>query len=124
MNYTLIDISKSFSEELEGIPGLEKLDDGYYREDNFLVAEAAINFAYRSGLVSGKLLGLGLEKHMREIVGGMNKTNGGVLLGLTECSSIEENQRTNRVDSVALQQFALDYIDRWVMYNTLFKGKK
>lgn len=120
----LLRLRKKFSEELEAIAEINDPEDRFYHENNLLITEEAVNFAYRTGLVKGKILGLGLETQMQEIIDGMNKTCGRVLLDLTEPSSAEHAQHLNRVNSDALQQFGQDYIDRWAMYNKLFKGKK
>lgn len=119
----LLQLRKKFSEELEAIAGIKDPEDRFYHENNLLIIEDAVNFAYRAGLARGKIVGLGLEKQMQEIIDGMNKTSRRVCLDLNEPSSAEQTQHFNRVNSDALQQFGQDYIDRWVMYNNLFKGQ-
>lgn len=97
----------------------------YQLEYDLVVAETRAELAYRSGFLRGKIVGLGLEKFMADIMDGMNKT------GSRVCSwddnsetSAKQYQEGMRVDADALLRFGLDYIDRWVMYNKLFKKKK
>ena len=73
-------------------------------------------------MVRGKIIGLGLEEFMSDIIEGINNyTNSRVLSSdLNLWTSVRHLQKHIRANGDAYLKFALDYVDKWVMYNNLF----
>ncbi|MBI2125396.1 hypothetical protein HYU08_02470 [Candidatus Woesearchaeota archaeon] len=90
-------------------------------ETKLLRAEGQAEFSYRSAFIRGMIIGKGLEHYMSDIVDGMNKSCLKVISrDFPDTDSIQEYQACIRSDTDLLLLFGQEYIDRWVMYNTLF----
>jgi hypothetical protein len=94
--------------------------------------------AFRQGLIRGKIAGLGYEKDTIKIIEGMNRTCiRSHPSDMVKCDllvnynpeldkaayTIKRQQQINIAIHDALRRFALDYVDRWVMYNSLPAGE-
>ena len=125
MEDTLQEQRQYFDERLAELSQIEDPEARYKLETSLVFAENQAEFAYRSGLARGKVMGLDLEESMPDIIDGMNKSCLRVLFSdLTSWSSPKHYQESNRTENDALLRFALDYVDRWVMYNNLFNQEK
>ena len=125
MRDTLLAQREYFDERLKKLPQINNLEERYQYAVDLVYDEEFAEFAYRSGLIRGKIIGLGLEKSMSYIVDGMNKSSSKVLPSdLTSLTSAKHYQENTRAYSDAFLRFALDYVDRWVMYNNLFNQEK
>jgi len=119
---TLLEQRKYFDEKLNNFLQIKNEEERYNQAVNLVIHEDKAEFAYRSGLVRGKIIGLGLEEFTTDIVDGMNQTCSRVLVSdLTSWNSVECFQKISRANNDALMKFGLDYVDKWVMYNNLFK---
>lgn len=91
----------------------------------FLSDKYVAEFTYRSGVIRGKIMGLGLESQMQEIIDGMNISCKRVLVSeLPRQANLNRIQQYLEENSDAFLRFALDYVDRWVMYDKLFGERK
>jgi len=125
MKDTLLDQRQFFDKRLEEISKIDDTEVRFQREVQLLHSERVAEFAYRSGLTRGKILGLGLERFTSDIIDGMNQTSSRVLPSdLSSYDSAKQYQQITRASSDALLQFALNYVNRWVMYNNLFNRKE
>lgn len=125
MKDTLLVQRLYFNERLENLSLIEDPEVRDREVVNLVFDELKAEFAYRSGLIRGKIIGLGLVEFMSDIVDGMNKNPSRVLTSdFTSCTSVKHYQEMYRVDSDALLRVASDYLDRWVMYNNLFNEKE
>mgnify|MGYP006413187513 CR=1 FL=1 len=110
---------KYFSESLSRIGEGQRSSR---RRRELLNGELVAEFGYRSGLIRGKIIGLGLLEHMGEIVEGMNQCADRICPSdKSQFKTGQDYQHNTRANSDALLAFGMDYIDRWVMYNDLFK---
>lgn len=124
MENTLLAQRRYFDKKLEKLSQIKDPQERDQRVLDLLFNEDQAEFSYRSGLTRGKINGLGLEEFMSDIVDGMNKSCSRVTSDLTSWTSAKHYQEINRADSDALLRFALDYVDKWVMYNNLFNEKE
>ena len=125
MEDTLLSQRQYFDNRLAELSQIKDLKVRCQHEVNLVFDEEMAEFSYRSGLTRGKIIGLGLEKFMPDIIDGMNQSSSRVLTSdLTSWTSTKQYQEIFRVDSDALLRFALGYVDRWVMYNNLFNEKE
>lgn len=125
MDDTLQEQRKYFDGRLAELSQVEDSEARYKLEATLVFAENMAEFAYRSGLTRGKIIGLGLEESMPDIINGMNKSSSRIQTSdLASFTSAEHYQQICRADSDALLRFGLDYVDRWVMYNNLFNQEK
>jgi hypothetical protein len=95
-------------------------------ERDLVTDEQEAEFSYRSGFIRGKIVGLGLEGFMADIIDGMNKTVSRAWPSdlIFYQVSTKKYQELLRADTDVLLEFGLDYVDRWLMYNRLFSGKR
>lgn len=96
----------------------------YEKMVELLEKEIPEEIQWRKEAVRQYIKDAGLEKHTDEIIGGMNKSDQRVTMWQdSEASELGNVLRARQVllhDSKALINFALDYVDRWQMYNELF----
>lgn len=124
MKDILLSQRKYFDGELEKLSEIKNREIRYKRGQELVFHEEFAEFAYRSGFIRGRIAGLGLENCMEEIIDGMNKSGHRVYpTDLTLFKSAKHAQKINRAISDVLWQFALGYIDKWIMYNNLFNEK-
>ena len=92
-----------------------------------IYSQMTAEFAYRYALFKGKILGLGLKKYESKITNGIKngiKSRFFALEYPNICDwTVEDFQQNTRANTDCAIQYGLDYIDRWAMYNNLFKGK-
>ena len=125
-------------EELSRIEGCT-VDYNLKLRYDLISDENIAEFAYRSGFVRGKITALGLERFMDDILNGLNISWLRRIIYLdhystnierreskffVQPSDIKHAQGLLRANSDLSLIFALDYVDRWVMYNNLFGEKE
>ena len=122
MKDTLLAQRQYFDEKLEELSQIVDPQERYKNEVNLLTNESQVEFSYRSGMTRGKIIGLGLEEHMSEIIDGVNRTGQRANPSdINRYDSAKHAQTITRAHSDAMLRFGLDYVDKWVMYNHLFK---
>nr|MBA4405482.1 hypothetical protein [Nanoarchaeum sp.] len=97
------------------------------RKFDLAAQESAALFYYRSGLIRGKIIGLGLEQSMEDIIDGMNITHERVIptdIHILDSFCDGKSSQHSRAAHYELLKFGLDYVDKWVMYNNLFAEEK
>ena len=103
MKDTLQKQRQYFDERLAELSQIENPKARYKLETTLIFAEDTAEFAYRSGLIRGKIIGLGLEKSMSYIVDGMNKSSSKVLpsdlTSLTSAKHYQEKLNVMRNDN-------------------------
>ena len=103
--------------------GLEPIDH-YEEMVKLLEEEIPRQFQWRKEAVRQYIKDAGLEKNTDKIIEGMNKTAQRVTMwqdtGASESGNVLRARQVLLHDSKALINFALDYVDRWQMYNELF----
>ena len=114
-----------FDGKLEELSQIKDPLERHRNEINLLSNEGRAEFSYRSGMTRGKIIGLGLEEFMPEIIDGINQTCARVNPSdIKRCNLAKHTQTIVRAHSDVMLRFDLDYVDRWVMYNNLFNQKE
>lgn len=122
MDDALTRLRASYDRQILALSHIEDKRIRAERETELLHDEMRMEFAYRSGLIRGKIIGMSLERSMTEIIDEINETGRKTFLSEDYSSGdTRECQRRIRIDSDALIHFSMDYIDRWAVYNRLFQ---
>lgn len=75
-----------------------------------------------SQTIRGYIKKQGIEENKKEIIDGMNQTAKRVMIyDKSFYGDIFKQREIHQHDSLAMIKFGLEYIDKWKMYNNLFK---